>query len=109
MHINAQINDFEGPLQFSPTKRRCHPFVRNRVPTNETKHWETHIHKGERESHQNKRAIKKRRDTKSKEKGVEEEEEEVQVLQVQVKHLELKEQKGLEHKEEEEEGGWLHC
>ena len=39
--------------------------------------------------------------------------EEVQVLQVQVKHLELKEQKGLEHKEEEEEeeeeGGWLHC
>jgi len=32
---------------------------------------------------------------------------------VQVKHLELKEQKGLEHKEEEEEeeeeGGWPHC
>jgi hypothetical protein len=23
--INAQINDFEGPLQFSPTKRRLHP------------------------------------------------------------------------------------
>jgi hypothetical protein len=29
--INAQINDFEGPLQFSPTKRRCHPSVRSRV------------------------------------------------------------------------------
>jgi hypothetical protein len=26
--INAQINDFEGPLQFSPTKRRFHPTVR---------------------------------------------------------------------------------
>jgi hypothetical protein len=31
--INAQINDFEGPLQFkfSPTKHRCHPSVRSRV------------------------------------------------------------------------------
>ena len=26
--INAQINDFEGPLQFSLTKRRFHPSVR---------------------------------------------------------------------------------
>lgn len=26
--INAQINDFEGPLQFSPAKRRFHPTVR---------------------------------------------------------------------------------
>ena len=26
--INAQINDFEGPLQFSPTKRRFLPSVR---------------------------------------------------------------------------------
>ena len=26
--INAQINDFEGPLQFSPTKQRFHPTVR---------------------------------------------------------------------------------
>jgi hypothetical protein len=34
--IVAQINDFEGPLQFSPTKRRCHPSVRNRVATSET-------------------------------------------------------------------------
>ncbi|KAG2607121.1 hypothetical protein PVAP13_4NG199422, partial [Panicum virgatum] len=25
VRINAQINDFEGPLQCSPTKRRCHP------------------------------------------------------------------------------------
>ncbi|WVZ80109.1 hypothetical protein U9M48_027612, partial [Paspalum notatum var. saurae] len=31
MHIDAQINDFEGPLQFSPTKRRFHPSVRNIV------------------------------------------------------------------------------
>ena len=29
--INAQINDFEGPLQFSPTKRRFHPTVRASV------------------------------------------------------------------------------
>jgi hypothetical protein len=34
--IVAQINDFEGPLQFSPTKRRCHPSVRHRVPISET-------------------------------------------------------------------------
>lgn len=31
--IDAQINDFEGPLQmeFSPTKRRLHPSVRNKI------------------------------------------------------------------------------
>ena len=29
--INDQINDFEGPLQFSPTKRRFHPTVRTGV------------------------------------------------------------------------------
>jgi len=28
VHIVGQINDFEGPLQFSPTKRRLHPTVR---------------------------------------------------------------------------------
>jgi hypothetical protein len=31
VHIDADIIDFEGPLQFSPTKRRCHPAVRNKV------------------------------------------------------------------------------
>lgn len=31
VHIDTQINVFEGPLQFSPTKRRCHPAVRNKV------------------------------------------------------------------------------
>jgi hypothetical protein len=31
VRIDAQINDFEGPLQFSPTKHRCHPAVRNKV------------------------------------------------------------------------------
>jgi hypothetical protein len=31
VHIDAQINDFDGPLQFSPTKRRLHPTVRERV------------------------------------------------------------------------------
>jgi hypothetical protein len=30
-YIDAQINDFDGPLQFSPTKRRLHPIVRERV------------------------------------------------------------------------------
>ena len=29
--INAQINVFEGPLQFSPTKRRFHPTARASV------------------------------------------------------------------------------
>jgi hypothetical protein len=28
VNIVGQINDFEGPLQFSPTKRRLHPTVR---------------------------------------------------------------------------------
>jgi hypothetical protein len=31
VHIDAQINDFDGPLQFSPTKRRLHPTVREMV------------------------------------------------------------------------------
>jgi hypothetical protein len=31
MHIDTQINDFDGPLQFSPTKRRLHPKVRSTV------------------------------------------------------------------------------
>ncbi|KAK3158826.1 hypothetical protein QOZ80_2AG0142080 [Eleusine coracana subsp. coracana] len=31
VHIDAQIHDFDGPLQFSPTKRRLHPNVRSRV------------------------------------------------------------------------------
>jgi hypothetical protein len=35
VQINAQVNDFEGPLQCSPTKHRCHPYVRKNKPTNE--------------------------------------------------------------------------
>jgi hypothetical protein len=31
VHTDAQINDFDGPLQFSPTKRRLHPTVREKV------------------------------------------------------------------------------
>jgi hypothetical protein len=30
VQINAQVNDFEGPLQCSATKQRCHPSVRNK-------------------------------------------------------------------------------
>jgi len=33
--INAQVIEFVGPLQFSPTKRRCHPSLRNKVHANE--------------------------------------------------------------------------
>jgi len=33
--IVGQIDDFEGLLQCSPTKRRCHPSFRNRAPTSE--------------------------------------------------------------------------
>ena len=70
VYINAQINDFEGPLQFSPTKRRCHPCVRNRVPTNETNTAErpTSINEKERATRK-KRAIKKR-DPPNKKKRV---------------------------------------
>ena len=61
VYINAQINDFEGPLQFSPTKRRCHPCVRNRVPTNETNTAERPTSTNEKErATRKKRAIKKR-------------------------------------------------
>jgi hypothetical protein len=63
VYINAQINDFEGPLQFSPTKRRCHPSVRNRVPTNETRTDEIPT------STKKKRSTKKQRATKTKAKG----------------------------------------
>jgi hypothetical protein len=43
--IYAEIKDFEGPLQFFPTKRRCHPMVRNKLGTTlnlpiEPKSWE---------------------------------------------------------------------
>jgi hypothetical protein len=31
VRITARINYFEGPLQCSPTKRRCHPCVRSRA------------------------------------------------------------------------------
>jgi hypothetical protein len=31
VHIDAQINDFDGPLQFSPTKHRLHPTLREKV------------------------------------------------------------------------------
>jgi hypothetical protein len=31
VHIHAQINDFNDPLHFSPTKWRCHPKVRKRA------------------------------------------------------------------------------
>jgi hypothetical protein len=31
VHIDAQINVFDGTLQFSPTKRRLHPTVREKV------------------------------------------------------------------------------
>ncbi|KAG2607591.1 hypothetical protein PVAP13_4NG260400 [Panicum virgatum] len=36
VEINAQVNDFEGPLQCSPTKRGCHPSVRNKASTTTT-------------------------------------------------------------------------
>jgi hypothetical protein len=31
MCVDAEIKDFNGPLQFSPSKRRCHPNVRKRL------------------------------------------------------------------------------
>jgi hypothetical protein len=60
--INAQINDFEGPLQCSPTKRRCHPS--NRVPTNETATNETPT--SERATNERTMSTKKRTTTKKK-------------------------------------------
>ncbi|KAG2538225.1 hypothetical protein PVAP13_9NG314814, partial [Panicum virgatum] len=69
VRINAQINDFEGPLQCSPTKRRCHPYVRNKAPTTTNERaTETPIN----ESCPNERVTStsnKRRGTKCKGKG----------------------------------------
>jgi hypothetical protein len=31
VHIDARIDSFDSPLQFSPTKRRLHPTMRERV------------------------------------------------------------------------------
>ncbi|KAG2567858.1 hypothetical protein PVAP13_7NG273524, partial [Panicum virgatum] len=53
--INAQVNEFVGPLQCSPTKRRCHPSLRNKV-------------------HANERGTKKKRATKAKSKGAHDDE-----------------------------------
>jgi hypothetical protein len=71
VHINAQVNDFEGPLQCSPTKCRCHPSVRNkkRVATKPTNEGATD--KPTNEIPTNERATstrKKKRGTKSKRK-----------------------------------------
>ena len=69
--INAQINDFEGPLQCSPTKRRCHPSVRNRAPTTTTTN-ERATEVPTNEGCTNERATfksKKKRGTKCKGKG----------------------------------------
>ena len=52
VYINTQINDFEGLLRYSPTKRRCHPSVRNRVSTNETNTAEKATSTNKKESHQ---------------------------------------------------------
>ena len=69
VRINAQINNFEGPLQCSPTKRRCHPSVRNKAPTTTNERaTETPIN----ESCPNERVTStsnKRRGTKCKGKG----------------------------------------
>ena len=71
VRINTQINDFEGPLQCSPTKRRCHPSVRNRAPTTTTTN-ERATEVPTNEGCTNERATfssKKKRDTKCKKKG----------------------------------------
>jgi hypothetical protein len=31
MCVDAEIKDFNGPLQFSPPKHRCHPNLRKRM------------------------------------------------------------------------------
>ncbi|KAG2578457.1 hypothetical protein PVAP13_6NG213406 [Panicum virgatum] len=37
VHIDAQIDVFQGPIQFSPTKRRCHPITATNY--NPTRKW----------------------------------------------------------------------
>ena len=59
--IDAQINDFEGPLQFSPTKRRFHPTVRASVLL---------IEEGTSERHTNEIATNKTATTPSKKDNI---------------------------------------
>ncbi|KAG2556374.1 hypothetical protein PVAP13_8NG077402 [Panicum virgatum] len=69
VQINAQINDFKGSLQCSPTKRRCHPYVRNKAPTTSN---ERATEGPTNVGCTNERATstcKKKRDTKCKGKG----------------------------------------
>ena len=71
--INAQVNEFVGPLQFSPTKRRCHPSLRNKVHANERGTSESQTN----ERSQNERVTsttKKKRATKAKSKGAHDDE-----------------------------------
>ena len=56
--IFAEIKDFEGPLQFSPIKRRCHPTVRDRVTTTQAT--------DEEENPSHKKVTKKGRKLKTK-------------------------------------------
>jgi hypothetical protein len=71
--IYAEIKDFEGPLQSSLTKRRCHPMVRNTLSTTldlpiEPTSWEDTD-----ESLTHKNATMKAKKRKSKRKGAHDE------------------------------------
>jgi hypothetical protein len=99
VHIDAQINDFDGPLQSSPTKRRCHPSVRNKVvqslitpplldlpidPTHPTQDLreptnETDTYTNETASNTNERATKSKAGKKHKRKGAYDDDEPVGV------------------------------
>jgi len=70
VRINAQIIDFEDPLQCSPTKRRCHPSVRNKAPTNDERATDKPTNERASEKPTNEKAArKKKRGTKSRGKG----------------------------------------
>jgi hypothetical protein len=71
--IYAPIKDFEGPLQFSPTKRRCHPLVRNKLSTTLDLPIEPTSREDTNESLTHKNATMKGKKQKSKRKGAHDE------------------------------------
>jgi hypothetical protein len=71
--IYVEIKDFEGPLKFSPTKRRCHPMVRNKLNTTLDLPIEPTRREDTNESLTHKNATMKGKKRKSKRKGAHDE------------------------------------
>lgn len=66
MYIDAEIKDFDGPLQISPTKRRCHPRVRKRLTNEKCVDHPADPHQATNESTKMPKAVNKSKKSKIK-------------------------------------------